>query len=876
VLGIVRHGRPSKNLPKLAARWFNLAREEIKSALRRNEEDTTSAPTAQERGLIGVRLDCLIRLKYAERNPMFRRVPRLPIRAAVVFVAFFVTLHASLTSAQTTAKRWSTSYPTTGSVTIAAGDSVLLDTNLALAGLTINGKVTCANQDLSVSARWIMVHGELVCGTPAAPFSRKLTITLTGSNTAENVMGMGTKFVGAMNGGKIQLIGQTRVNWLRLATTAARSSTQITLSRAPGWRVGERLVVASTDYHFDHAEEVSVTSIAGATVHFSSPLKYEHWCATESFGARSLQECAEVGLLSRNIVIQGDAGSATGGFGGHAMVMKGGSAIVSGVEFFRMGQRGRVARYPFHWHLAGQAAGQYLKNSSIHHAYNRFVSIHGTHGAQVANNVGYDTVGHAYYLEDGIETKNVIEGNLGLVVRVAADGKPTASDREPSVFWISNPDNYVRNNVAAGCEHTGFWLGFPEHPLGLSATTAVWPRRTPLLQFSGNVSHSNHLMGLFVDRAERADRTTEGSTWYEPRRNPADANSPVQPPVFSNFTAYKNRNEGVWIRSFAGPVLSAAKLADNWMGAYFANIRGAPPHTQVGYVDNALVVGETANKGNPESWEAKGLDGREVPRPWSAGDSIRGIEYYDGPMGVRGGVFANFQSNAQRKAGALTSLAPNPYWVSSLNFSEGNTFVNANRVYFHDLTASNNGDAVSTFLDTDGSVSGVLNAKIVPKNPVLVTSQCRLNAQWNGYVCPHEYVNFRFVARSGENPDGTVIQRDDGASWRLVSPPFAAKEINTNLISERPYALSFPGGVTPRHLVLVVNEKANKAVRVSMPYPTATFTVTFWGSPVAKTTTLAQLASGGYKYFYDSAQRRLHLRLASTAGNWEEIEVRRP
>ena len=38
--------------------------------------------------------------------------------------------------------------------------------------------------------------------------------------------------------------------------------------------------------------------------------------------------------------------------------------FVEGVEFNRMGQHMTLARYPIHWHLVGDAKGQYIKNAS--------------------------------------------------------------------------------------------------------------------------------------------------------------------------------------------------------------------------------------------------------------------------------------------------------------------------------------------------------------------------------------------------------------------------------------------------------------------------------------------------------------------------------
>jgi len=39
--------------------------------------------------------------------------------------------------------------------------------------------------------------------------------------------------------------------------------------------------------------------------------------------------------------------------------------FVEGVEFNRMGQNLTLARYPIHWHLVGDAKGQYIKNARV-------------------------------------------------------------------------------------------------------------------------------------------------------------------------------------------------------------------------------------------------------------------------------------------------------------------------------------------------------------------------------------------------------------------------------------------------------------------------------------------------------------------------------
>ena len=68
------------------------------------------------------------------------------------------------------------------------------------------------------------------------------------------------------------------------------------------------------------------------------------------------------------------------------------------------------------------------------------------------------------------------------------------SDNTASTFWITNPDNIYRDNVAAGSDANGFWMSLPEHPTGKFEGTEIsaktWPRRTSFREFKGNVAHS--------------------------------------------------------------------------------------------------------------------------------------------------------------------------------------------------------------------------------------------------------------------------------------------------------------------------------------------------------------------------------------------------
>ncbi|MCU0619813.1 MAG: right-handed parallel beta-helix repeat-containing protein [Gemmatimonadaceae bacterium] len=411
-------------------------------------------------------------------------------------------------------------------VVIPDSTTIVLDTTPPpLTSVEIHGALVFDQRDLELRAEWIMVHGLLEVGSEERPFTRRATITLTGAPDGGNVMGMGDKLLGVMGPGRLELHGERRTAWLRLGATAAAGTRELVLERAPGWRVGDRIVIASSDFDPARAEERVITAVAGATVTLDSALRWRHWGERQTIAGRVLDERAEVGLLTRNLLVRGDTAGQGAGFGGHVMVMKGGTAHVEGTEFHRMGQRAVEGRYPFHWHMADAVTGQYFRNNAIHRSNSRCVTVHGSDQATVADNVCHDHLGHGIFLEDGSESGNTLSGNLVLTTRVpATEHRLLPSDARPASYWITHPDNIVRGNVAAGGTGFGFWYAFPAAPTGLSTGQSDLPRTTPLGVFDGNVSHSYRGTGLNVDDGPRADLTTEVVS-YRPRSWPSSGTS---------------------------------------------------------------------------------------------------------------------------------------------------------------------------------------------------------------------------------------------------------------------------------------------------------------------------------------------------------------
>jgi cell migration-inducing and hyaluronan-binding protein len=707
---------------------------------------------------------------------------RLSLPARLLPVCFLL---GAATGVQAQETRWSdpatwpdNKVPAAGEqVTIASDKQVVLDVSPpALGGLTINGKLSFADEsDLELNTEWIMVHGELEIGTEAKPFTHKATITLTDNVKDEQLMGMGDRGI-MLSGGTLNLHGNRSNSWTKLASTAEAGSSTIEVLDAAQWQVGDEIVLASTDYDPRQAERRTISAINGNSLTLDRPLQYMH------FGniTYDVDERGEVGLLTRNIKVQASEDAAESYFGGHIMAMVTSKLYIDGVELNRMGQHLELARYPIHWHLVGEAGkGQYVRNAAIHDTFNRCVTVHGTNDLRIENNVTYNTVGHCFFMEDGIETGNAFIKNLAIQTKchptmacvptnLAAAGEfdyenrralreismsardtLLPSDNTVASYWITNPDNTYIDNVAAGSDENGFWLSLPEHPNGAfldsEASLNTWPRRTRLREFRGNVAHSN-FDGFMFDRNINVDNTfgLTGNS-HMPKEDPTDPNSKGLISTFENLTSYKNRNGGIWGRG-ENHIFRNAKLADNAIGfTHSSGSGGKDPFTSL--VIDSLFVGETDNIGNPVTPEELAY-GRSLPKRKIPDFPIRGYEYYDYRVDVADTTFVNYQDNDQRETGALSWLLYTSSGVHTENTAKGLTFINAKPVHFPDIDPRFDNDnrggvawRTAVIHDLDGSVGGMPDSYILihdGENDSVATDEdtCEIQPSWNAAVCP--------------------------------------------------------------------------------------------------------------------------------------------
>jgi len=657
----------------------------------------------------------------------------------------------------------------------------------ALRSLTIDGKLSFSDdRDIELKTEWIYLRGgELQIGSEANPHTRNATITLTDKFPGEDINTMGDRGIVLMRG-TLNLHGDRQHTWTKLAKTAEAGSARIEVLNAREWRKGDQIVLASTDFDPRQAEKRTVTAVNGNVITLDQPLEYMHF-GEITFG---VDQRGEVGLLNRNIRIQASDDAESTYFGGHIMAMAGSKMYVSGVELSRMGQHLTLARYPIHWHVVGDAQGQYIRNAAIHDTYSRCVTVHGTDNVRVENNVTFNNVGHCFFLEDGVETGNQFISNLGIMTKchptlpcvptnLHPGGLPPGSgeagqrsehvllpsDNTVSTFWITNPNNDFVGNVAAGSDQIGFWVALPTNGIGqfegTEAGLNTFPRRTRVGKFIGNVAHSN-FDGMMFDRGPGPDNrfSVVGSNYHTARVDPANPDSERLVSVFEDFTGYKNRHGAIWGRGKMH-LFTGLKLADNAIGFTHAAGDLAFPAYSSRVVDS-LFVGESDNIGNPRT-PAEIAYGRSLPQE-EADYPIRGYEYYDFRQEVENVTFLNYEDNATRNAGAISYLMYTSFGISTENSVAGLTFNNAKPVDFPRLErrwssdfGSRSGWSGATIHDKDGSVGGVPGAYIVIDNGIASdTEACEIKPTWNAAVCQGDFGRISVGAPSGPGGPGAL------------------------------------------------------------------------------------------------------------------------
>jgi hypothetical protein len=489
-------------------------------------------------------------------------------------------------------------------VYVPKGTTLLVDQDTPiLEGIAVEGGrlVFSDDMDLKVQAGHITMNGgHFIAGTATHPHTHKLEFVMYGGYYGKQMPMFGNKGIGCMNC-KFEMYGTPRpVTWSKITATINVGDSQLTVADTVDWAVGEEIVVASTSFVHQEAEVRKITAINGSTITVNATFQYKHVSVVEDYSGDKLAMQAEVGLLTRNIKMHGESESEMKQYGSHLMLsgnsVNGFEGYVGYTEFYHCGQPQILGRYCIHFHMIGDIPDSFARGNAVHDSFARIVTIHGVHYLTVEDNVGYRVKGHNVFVEDGIETHNLIKHNL--VISSLQTTRMLQTDTSVASFWVTNPTNDFIGNVAAGSDFYGIWYELKEHPDGPSATNDVCPMGNPLGTVSNNIAHSNLRFGLRI--------FILASRLYpcDPVRNNTDPNdpwssNPSQPSVFQNFTIYKNLEDGVLSEETGNVIFDNFIIAENYHAGvefYIANMTKEPPA-----LINSVIIGMSTTNAHPNT-----------------------------------------------------------------------------------------------------------------------------------------------------------------------------------------------------------------------------------------------------------------------------------
>lgn len=301
--------------------------------------------------------------------------------------------------------------------------------------------------------------------------------------------------------------------WVKLGATASPGDVQVVLSEpVSGWKAGDKVILTATRRDENESgtrrpgkrnrkvftEERLVKAVDGTTVTLDSPLEVEHLGAGETRG--------EIANLSRNVIVES---AEPGQVRGHTMYHKHSAGSISYAEFRHLGKENVLGKYSLHFHLLGNTMrGASVVGASIWDSANRWVTIHGTNYLVVRDCVGYQSVGHGFFLEDGTEAYNVLDRNLAVQSfkgkKLPKQVLPFDQNEGSGFWWANNLNSFTRN---VSCENDRYGYRFEatrtrevKLVMPVLQPDGQWKevdiRTLPFIRFDDNESHSEGLYGF--------------------------------------------------------------------------------------------------------------------------------------------------------------------------------------------------------------------------------------------------------------------------------------------------------------------------------------------------------------------------------------------
>jgi hypothetical protein len=514
---------------------------------------------------------------------------------------------------------------------------------------------------LSVETLQVLATGALRIGTTEAPVARARTaeiVFIDTGNVAPVEADQDAVRRGLVASGEVTLFGAAKTPFATASSKLVAGARHVTLDAPPtGWRVGDTVVVPSTQFRKDDSNQNelrTIASIAGNVIELDRPLAFRHRLDPSMM--------LHVANLTRNIVLRSENADIDRPRRGHVMLMDCGASAVENVLFADLGRtdKRRVlddprvdgngeliagsgtnprGRYPLHVHKCGLAAPELVVRGSVAHGSPGWSMVNHGSRVQFVDNVAYDFVGAGFIAEDGNElgsfVRNFAANGSGVgrfdLRRVYVQDRDRMGEADFAFhgdgFWFQSPQVIVRDNVAAGCKGAGFFfhaqglnkdggVGFPAEHLSRpvdairrwaagSGYAGLLVVDLPIEQFSGNTAYGNFI-GLKLRYLQNRNSLGLRIWGKQARGDETYLTSRIDAPPAIEYSPYVIEGSQLW-NNFVGVHSSYTAL-----GRFRQTFIGADdvvPTTDI----NEMWVGWESSHGSAKSLAVDGLTVKGYP-----------------------------------------------------------------------------------------------------------------------------------------------------------------------------------------------------------------------------------------------------------------------
>jgi hypothetical protein len=367
--------------------------------------------------------------------------------------------------------------PVAGQSVVIPGDWVLkLDVSTASLGLLhVLGDLHFDNEqpDLVLTAQRIWVEGQIFIGNGTEErYESNAKILLTGTRKSTSliigeIQDVSNKVL-AITGNLTMYGAEVNYQYVRLQASVQVGATTIVVPNTIDWKVGDEIFIAPTQRISKEYETHTITAIAGGEITLDSKIKYYHFGASTvtkqtSYGLLDMR--AEVGLLTRNIKIQGSDEDYWGGrlyvgevYNSTYDTYYRGRVDIDAVEFVNCGQANTtLAGVTLERLVSDTNDASVIRKSVLRDGTGYQLRVIGTDGFTFEDNIVYR--GYKYQVvfeESGSNIQflnNLIVGTNDRGLK--ADKGDMAFDYTVNLFAdVQFENSLFSGNIIAGCDQT--------------------------------------------------------------------------------------------------------------------------------------------------------------------------------------------------------------------------------------------------------------------------------------------------------------------------------------------------------------------------------------------------------------------------------------